>query len=1123
MSRSLVPLFLGLILVLSTLAVMPVAPANAGTAGTITVSSDRFYGAAPHEGEALLQITISDPDIAGSDAAMPYVEAIIGGVHHTLDLYQIVGGSWVCWITCTGSTVTPANPPSGVQFPVTGKTTPNDYINYILDKTNDKGSTIDIVYHDSDPSEDIKVTVTYDTTDATISLDRTEYPVNAIVKVEINDPDLNWDPTSKDTAADLVELTTTSDTTPHKATLTESGPTTNIFKGSIDMAGVNEAVLDVITVIYTPDDKAAYAKVTSYTGQISLDKDEYMVSDKAVVTVIDPDLNLDSGDAESYAGADSPVTVKSEDDTAGRAVKITETGDNTGIFEGKFKFSFTAGADGDEPVLYVGDSGPQDITAEYADASLGKTLSATASFITHTGTISLDRDTYGPGMKAVVTVTDPDLNTSPSSPQRYDNEDLVVVVKSTADSTGTGITILETEVNSGVFEGKFKFNPGKPTEEGDVPKISVNPTGDTVTVEYADKFDSGGSAKTVKAEARYKTNTGSIAFAKTSYAPGQKVQIILTDPDLNLDIYTQEYVDVNYNAGTGYWELYVSSTAGGLDTAIKTDYTSPPVFIYSSSWSTGWPTTTTGVISLKESDINTGVFKLTAPDTLSELSGGAVRIGDTLYVKYIDAANDVGSVATLTGSAGVRTNTAILEVDKTEAKIGEKVKVTLTDPDKNIDPGAKDTVDVTLKSSKETDTLTLTETDKDTGVFEEEFTVKKETTGSGDEKLQVAKGETIEVKYTDDYGAGGATNIKMSKTVTIYSSDGSVSFDKDTYSPVGKVKITIEDPDCNEDSDSRETIDASRIRVYSTTDPSGINVSAEETDIDTGVFTVEITLIVKGSSDAAAKELRVSNGDSIVVAYTEEADSTGATDVLRMDSASVWYTTATLAFDKDTYTMDETATVTLTEPDKNVNPSLKETVNITVYSTSDPAGIVLSLLETENNSGVFQGSLTFTTGASTGSILKAIQGDTITAVYTDETPYEYPSIEFKRVTATATIGVAVPGLPIVAGTPALTDPTTGEPVETPSVGKAVMVSTELSNVSTLDQTMLYIVQIKDAAGKVVYMSYISGTVPGAKSFTFGVQWVPPAAGDYTIEVFAWKSWAEPTPLSEMASQAVTVS
>ena len=242
-----------------------------------------------------------------------------------------------------------------------------------------------------------------------------------------------------------------------------------------------------------------------------------------------------------------------------------------------------------------------------------------------------------------------------------------------------------------------------------------------------------------------------------------------------------------------------------------------------------------------------------------------------------------------------------------------------------------------------------------------------------------------------------------------------------------------------------------------------------------------------------------------------------------MDTARVWYTTATLSFDKDTYTMDDTATITLTEPDKNASPDLKESVSITVYSDSDPAGITLSLLETDVDSGVFEGTLSFTSGASTGTMLKAATGDTITAIYTDDTPYEYPEVSAKKITATATIGAAVvvPTLPITAGAPSLVDET-GAPVETPTAGTMVLVSTTLENTATVDQEMLYIVQIKDETGKVVYMSYISGTVPAGMSYTFGLPWTPEEAGSYTIEIFAWKSWTEPTPLSEVSSSTVTV-
>ena len=1322
-SKTLFSLFLGLILVLSALAVIPVAPAAAGTTGTITVSSTQFYGAnmnvggngdsdnTADAGEALLQVTINDPDLTAAAATMPKVEAS----GQTLTLYQAVGGSWVCFISDNSSGLIPVNPSpqdTNVQGLEPDIDNDNDGIADALeDHDNDgiinawedtdgdgvvalydaageaaalgntynyskvitrlnlnAGDTVTIKYYDTDPVTTVSTEVTYKASDATISLDRTEYPINGIVRVTVTDADLNFDPTTADTirAANAVDDTnvggidwsSTTDTTDNEVYGTafkETGGTTGVFKTYFDMSNANftEALLDVITVKYNDDgtNRTAYATVKSYTGSISLDKSEYSISDTGKVTVVDPDLNTDSSSKQSFtggAGGTSPVSVKSsKDDTGGRLVKITETGENTGIFEGSFGFSFTAGANGNKPTVFVGTSGPQDITVTYNDASSSTgtavSVSATSSFVTHTGTVELDKTTYGPNMVATVTVTDPDLNTSSSSQDRYDNDpngdgndaDAIVQVTSATAGDSAGITLLETGVDTGVFEGNFKFSTTAGTV-ADIPTLKVSSGGDTITVTYTDAFDAAGNTnQAVTVKATYSTSTGSVELDKASYAPTQMVKVIVTDPDLNLSSFVQEFVnldytraaslegsllyeedvtanntwetnepvfwDVNgngaYNAGTdivvydpngtlnnapapenngdidfvdldndGVWDatepvfndadgddyldagetvivnplttwlLWVANAAGAEGTFIKTDYTSAPVFIYSSSWAAGWPTTTSGLFSLKETDVDTGIFKGTTAATLAGLPGSTVKVGDTLYVRYIDAYNSTGASQTLTNAATISTNTGIIELDKDTVKVGEKLKITVTDPDENRDPNTQETgagsnVNVTFKSGLgDKETIVLNETGKDTGVFEKKITITKAAAATQNNgTYEVKKGDTITIQYTDLWGAGGSQNVKVTETASVYTTDGSVSFDKDTYSPKGKAKITINDPDMNEDSLAVDNIPGNRIKIYSTTDPTGIGgyagtpfAGAAETGIDTGVFTVTITLSDTQNSDEANKILRVSSGDSIVARYTEESDASGTSDVLRQAVATASYTTATLTFDKDTYSMDDTATVTLTEPDKNENSAVKETVTVTVYSSSDPAGITVALRETDVNTGVFEGTLSFTSGASSGSLLKAAEGDTITTSYTDTTPADYPDVTQKKVTATATIGVTVPALPITAGAPSLTDPTTGEAV-TPTAGESVMVSTELENTASVDQDMLYIVQIKDAAGKVVYMSYISGTVPANRAFTFGIQWTPDSAGEYTVEVFSWKSWTEPTPLSESVSQSVTVS
>ena len=80
-------------------------------------------------------------------------------------------------------------------------------------------------------------------------------------------------------------------------------------------------------------------------------------------------------------------------------------------------------------------------------------------------------------------------------------------------------------------------------------------------------------------------------------------------------------------------------------------------------------------------------------------------------------------------------------------------------------------------------------------------------------------------------------------------------------------------------------------------------------------------------------------------------------------------------FDKAQYTLNESATITITDATQS------DSINVTVKSDSDSTGINVSLSETGVGTGIFTGQITFTTGSSAGSALKTKAGDTITATF----------------------------------------------------------------------------------------------------------------------------------------------
>lgn len=91
------------------------------------------------------------------------------------------------------------------------------------------------------------------------------------------------------------------------------------------------------------------------------------------------------------------------------------------------------------------------------------------------------------------------------------------------------------------------------------------------------------------------------------------------------------------------------------------------------------------------------------------------------------------------------------------------------------------------------------------------------------------------------------------------SGSGPLAFDKAMYNSSGFPVITVTDASANTDSGDAETV---QVRVYSTSDAVGLNITLTETGADTGVFVGNVTL------GMAAGQLQVNVGDTITAKYT---------------------------------------------------------------------------------------------------------------------------------------------------------------------------------------------------------------------------------------------------------------
>jgi len=86
------------------------------------------------------------------------------------------------------------------------------------------------------------------------------------------------------------------------------------------------------------------------------------------------------------------------------------------------------------------------------------------------------------------------------------------------------------------------------------------------------------------------------------------------------------------------------------------------------------------------------------------------------------------------------------------------------------------------------------------------------------------------------------------------------------------------------------------------------------------------------------------------------------------------------------YSATGTGVVRVVDPDMNWNPEAVDNFDVDVWSDSDAGGIDLTVTETNEATGIFEGTVFFsTTDESSGHRLRIAGGDTITAEYEDNT------------------------------------------------------------------------------------------------------------------------------------------
>ena len=909
----------------------------------------------------------------------------------------------------------------------------------------------------------------------------------------------------------------------------------------------------------------------SHSGVVTLDSNSYKVADTVTVTLSDPDLNVDSDLVDIFTVVDGVDDQGGITDLAQNAIGEVDLPSNTnevmedGAFTGT-DFSFgslgrllditfndqrwtsTCGIDGlhatgftliengTESGIFTGDF---QIPAEYCNNGNRASVTGTdievnyvdfrdasgeiievgdsAGVRANTGSVSLDRTVYpvpwgtpaqSPGDTGAI---------FPVHSEGWDDQPDTL-----AETLGEGVLTIHVRINDPDFDVSAS---GEDTIAQDVTgdaasgqgplKISVSRGSEIVTLAYA-----GGDAP----------------------SGGQ----ILVNDDNNADgaIYLGPINEVAPDAGIFELDFDIRFTDG------PSSRTCPPL-----------PEGETDRLFADRAELD--AQGTANPDPYDPPAGEnhCVLQGDILTVEYTDPTDASGDPNTVTDSATFDLRNGVLQSDKSVYIIGSDMILTVIEPDWDLDNDAAETYDLdVIEWDSDAATVTMGDLGGEAAAFDPEPTDLRETgdsTGIFQVVIEIPevldgdrleRGEEISLEYTD-WGPSGADYVGQEDedvNLTVFTSNfgATIELDQKVYSWTDKVYITIVAPDHNFDSDLVDEIGETGddpIRIATR----GIDIDnyrLVETGTDTGIFTGEVILTgflhdADGDSSTGndrgfdTNPDRHSANDGPTNGFLPANDDDGLTvsfefseDETVVGSALIRWNIGEVQWLEQSYPASGSGVLRVVDPDMNLNPESVDNFAVDVWSDTDSGGIDLTVTETNEATGIFEGTVQFTiTDASSGHRLRVSEGDTITGEYDDNTlPSPYNTSDQIGIKATSIIGTIVPPLERAPASQLRTVDTLGNALDSVSVDQQVQITADLVSGQDKDQEFAYIVQVQDSSGVTVELAWITGTLSPGQSFSPSKSWVPTMSGTYTATAFVWESVSTPTALSPPAELTITV-
>lgn len=389
-------------------------------------------------------------------------------------------------------------------------------------------------------------------------------------------------------------------------------------------------------------------------------------------------------------------------------------------------------------------------------------------------------------------------------------------------------------------------------------------------------------------------------------------------------------------------------------------------------------------------------------------------------------------------------------------------------------------------------------------------------------------------------------NAQSDQGVIISSGNSSspIQFDKQVFSWTDRVNITIYAPDYNSDPNLIDTIgDTPDNPINVCTTGHCIPYKLVETGPNTGIFSGYVDLTgdpsqkgsvgIDGNGENPSGTMSTCNpicgptdgmlpstgndGISVSFEYSRDQTVTG--------SALIRWNIGQIQWLQSNYPSDGQGVLQIIDPDMSLDPDSISKFDTSVWSDSDSGGTKVTMTETSAGSGIFQGTVDFTTQySSSGNRLHVSDGDTVTGEYIDRTlPPPYSSTAQLQLLATTTIGTILPPLERVPVNNARMIDSTGKTLDEVMTGQQVQIVSDVTNKVNKDQTFAYLVQIQDNNGITLSLSWITGSLLPNQNMSLSQSWTPKSSGTYTAQIFVWQGVTNPNALSPPLTLQIPVS